>query len=140
MNIFIWLNYNDNKKILYGKKDSFFRFQMHVGPDFPCMIITYTLIWVPAMIYIWQIVTVPTFFFIINVAFDFGYSVINPTLILWAVLILAFSKLIVKFCFMCTTLPKANPKFNFNLYNFKFYIILSYIIIIIIYHLFLLYF
>ena len=42
--------------LLYGKKDTYFPFQMHVGPDFPCMIITYSLI------------CVPTFFFIINVA------------------------------------------------------------------------
>lgn len=65
--------------LLYGKKDTYFPFQMHVGPDFPCMIITYSLI------------CVPTFFFIINVAFDYGYSVIIPTLILLAMLVLAFS-------------------------------------------------
>ena len=37
--------------LLCGRKDSVFPFQCMVGPDWPCMLITYSIITVPSVIF-----------------------------------------------------------------------------------------
>lgn len=53
-----------NHILICGRRSSYFPFQLFVGPDWPCMVVTYALI------------VTPTVFFIINVAADWGASVV----------------------------------------------------------------
>jgi len=65
--------------LLWGKPKSQFPFQAMVGPNWTCMCITYALI------------IVCSFFFVINVANDFGLGMIIPFLIGSGVLLVIFS-------------------------------------------------
>jgi hypothetical protein len=65
--------------LLYGKKDSQFPFQAMVGPHYCCMIATYTLILVPSV------------FFILNVAVDWGIAMVIPSVVILGALIIIFS-------------------------------------------------
>eukprot|EP01039_Chlorochromonas_danica_P010854 gene10855-12064_t len=56
--------------LLFGKRSSFFPFQLFVGPDWPCMLVTYAL------------VIVPTVLFINNIAVGWGGGVIFVTVLL----------------------------------------------------------
>lgn len=56
--------------LLCGRRSSFFPFQLFVGPDWPCMLVTYALI------------IVPTVLFINNIAVGWGGGVIFVTALL----------------------------------------------------------
>lgn len=41
--------------LLYGRKNTRFPFQCFVGPDWPCMLVTYTLMIVPSVLFMHNI-------------------------------------------------------------------------------------
>jgi DHHC palmitoyltransferase len=69
-----------NSYLLYGVKDSHFPFHCFVGPEWPCMLVTYSLI------------IVPTIFFLVNVATLWSSSsVLAIGILTFLAVLLAFS-------------------------------------------------